>query len=104
MIYVLDKHKEKKTTYVPERTLFAAINTWKIVRLGNQRSDTTHYNKFSIKWRKYIHKSINVQHKNKYKINPLGILKAFVFLFVSGLCYSLVRRRNHFKYGVTEIL
>lgn len=38
------------------------------------------------------------------EINPLIIFKAIVFLVVSGLCYSLVWRREHFKHGVTEIL
>ena len=42
--------------------------------------------------------------KINVKINPLTILETIVFLVVSGLCYSLVRRRKHFKYGVTEIL
>ena len=38
------------------------------------------------------------------KIIFFRILKAIVSLVVLGLCYSLVRRRKHFKYGVTEIL
>ena len=42
--------------------------------------------------------------KVNIKIKTWRILKAIVFLVVSGLCYSLVRRRKHCKYGVTEIL
>ena len=42
--------------------------------------------------------------KVNIKIKSFRIFKAIVSLFVLGLCYSLVRRRKHFKYGVTEIL